>query len=179
MSVLLSHVDVQVSIERLAREVIAQGWRDYSLIGIVTGGAVLAERLADELARQSGNRPPVHRIDITLYRDDLYTGLEKLALGGSDLPMTIDGLNLLLVDDVLFTGRTVRAALQVIYDYGRPNCVQLLTLVDRGHRELPIQPDFVGDVVQSQKGDKVVVTLHREKAEQDSVSLLPMQSKTG
>ena len=166
-----------IHINRLADEILSLGWDDFILVGIVTGGAVLAEVMADSIAHKNGRRPEVYKIDITLYRDDLYTGFEKLSLGESELPLSINGVNIILVDDVLFTGRTVRAALQVIYDYGRPNCIRLLTLIDRGHRELPIQADFIGACISSNKTDKVVVEVYQNNEKEDSVFLLPIQTK--
>ena len=152
---------MQRTLARLAREICERlGDPDsFALVGIVTGGHVLAERLAAEIEASEGARPAVGSLDITLYRDDLYTGLEKPILGETSLPFEVTGHTLVLVDDVLFTGRTVRAALDEIMDYGRPRIIQLAVLIDRGHRELPIAADFVGREVRTTKADKVKVTL--------------------
>ena len=130
-----------------------QSHQDVLLVGIARGGFELAKHISIQLPIPLA----VHSIDITLYRDDLYQGGERPILGGTMLPLDIDGCNILLIDDVLFTGRTVRAALHEIYDYGRPASVQLAVLVDRGHRELPIQADCVGVEIATAKSDKVQI----------------------
>jgi len=157
----MSAVEVDRTVARLAHEIVERAGdpRGFALVGVITGGLPLAERLADGIEQAAGSRPEVGHVDITLYRDDLYTGLEKPVLGETRLPMDLAGRGIVLVDDVLFTGRTVRAALGEIMDYGRPRWVKLAVLVDRGHRELPIAPDFVGRTVVTQRADKVVVEL--------------------
>jgi len=136
--------DVRRATTRMAHEVLERnrGLDGVVLLGIRSGGVWLAERLAAEIERIE--RPvPVGSIDVSLYRDDI--GLRPVVPAGrSELPIDVDGATVVLVDDVLFTGRTVRAALDAVADYGRPKAVQLAVLVDRGHRELPIRPDFVG-----------------------------------
>ena len=141
------------------------------LVGIRTGGAHLAQRLA-ELIRTSGDTPPptLGAVDISLYRDDVFRGLPKPEIGPTELPQPIEGRIVVLVDDVLFTGRTVRAAMDVLGDYGRPRAVKLAVLVDRGLRELPIQPDFVGVEVQTTPAESVRVML-KERGEVDRVVL--------
>ena len=141
------------------------------LVGIRTGGAHLAHRLV-ELIRTSGDTPPptLGAVDISLYRDDVFRGLPKPEIGPTELPQPIEGRIVVLVDDVLFTGRTVRAAMDVLGDYGRPRAVKLAVLVDRGLRELPIQPDFVGVEVQTTPAESVRVML-KERGEVDRVVL--------
>lgn len=141
------------------------------LVGIRTGGAHLAARLA-ALIREQGDIPPpvLGAVDITLYRDDVFHGLPKPEIGPTDLPESVDGRRVVLVDDVLFTGRTIRAAMDVLADYGRPRAETLAVLVDRGRRELPIQPDFVGVVVQTTAAESVRVML-TERGEPDRVVL--------
>lgn len=141
------------------------------LVGVRTGGAHLAGRLA-ELIRGSGDtpRPTLGAVDISLYRDDVFRGLPKPEIGPTELPEPIDGRIVVLVDDVLFTGRTVRAAMDVLGDYGRPRAVKLAVLVDRGRRELPIQPDVVGATVQTTATESVRVLL-KERGELDRVVL--------
>ena len=124
-------------------------------------GVPLAERLANVVAETGeAARPELGAIDITLYRDDVFEGLPKPEVGSTELPgHSIAGRSIVLVDDVLFTGRTIRAALDALMDYGRPRKVELAVLVDRGHRELPIQPDYVGITVQTRLSESVKVTL--------------------
>jgi pyrimidine operon attenuation protein/uracil phosphoribosyltransferase len=136
--------DVRRAITRMAHEIIERnrGLDGVVLVGIQQGGVWLAERLGSEIARISTD-VPVGSVDASLYRDDI--GLRPVTPGAvSDLPGDIDGATVVLVDDVLYTGRTVRAALDAVSDYGRPRAVQLAVLVDRGHRELPIRPDYIG-----------------------------------
>lgn len=156
---LLTAADVRRATHRLALELVERlGTPDqFVLVGIVTGGATLAKALADVLEELEGVRPVVGHVDITLYRDDLYTGLEKPVLGETSLPFPVSGAGIVLVDDVLFTGRTVRAALDELWDYGRPAWIKLLVLVDRGHRELPVSADFVGRSVSTERSDRVSV----------------------
>lgn len=154
-----SSSDIEAWISQLADQLTSASLGEFIFVGIVRGGDTLARRLSSAVEQRSGYRPIVYHIDITLYRDDLYTGLEHLSLGGSNLPLTVDGQRIVLVDDVLFTGRTIRAAIQEIMDYGRPEWIKLLVLVDRGCRELPIQPDFTGEVLECPKTAKVLVSL--------------------
>ena len=161
-------------LRRMAHELVErvghQGDAIY-LVGVRTGGAYLAQRLA-ELIRTMGDTPPptLGALDISLYRDDVFRGLPKPEIGPTDLPETIEGRGVVLVDDVLFTGRTVRAAMDVLGDYGRPRAVKLAVLVDRGLRELPIQPDFMGVEVQTTPAESVRVML-KERGEVDRVVL--------
>ena len=129
---------------RIAHEVLEKnrGVRDLAIVGILRKGAPLARRLADAIARIEGTPVPVGDLDISLYRDDFRTYQPKV--GTTQIPFDIEGKRLILVDDVAFTGRTVRAALGPLVDLGRPAVTQLAVLVDRGHRELPIRPDYVG-----------------------------------
>jgi pyrimidine operon attenuation protein / uracil phosphoribosyltransferase len=140
------------------------------LVGVRTGGAFLAQRLV-ALLTQAGEPPPLlGAVDISLYRDDVFRGLPKPEIGPTELPEPIDGRTVVLVDDVLFTGRTVRAAMDVLADYGRPRAVKLAALIDRGRRELPIQPDIVGVAVETTAGESVRVLL-AERGEVDRVVL--------
>jgi pyrimidine operon attenuation protein/uracil phosphoribosyltransferase len=136
--------DVRRAITRIAHEIAERnhGLDGVVLVGLQRGGTWLAEALAAEIKRFE-HPPPVGAIDVTFYRDDI--GMRPVTPAmRNDLPVPINGATVVLVDDVLFTGRTVRAALDALGDYGRPRAVQLAVLVDRGHRELPIRPDFVG-----------------------------------
>ena len=141
----MSGDDVRRAVTRIAHEVLERnhGLDGVALVGLQTGGVPLARRLAAELERIEGSSVPVGTLDATFYRDDI--GLRPLIPEAvTDIDFDLDGRTVVLVDDVLFTGRTVRAALNAINDYGRPRAVQLAVLVDRGHRELPIRPDYVG-----------------------------------
>jgi pyrimidine operon attenuation protein/uracil phosphoribosyltransferase len=127
------------------------------LVGIQRRGALLAEELGRISAREYGVEIPVGSLDITLYRDDWTTGALTPKIGRTLIPFGVEGKTLILVDDVLYTGRTVRAALEALSDFGRPGRVELLVLVDRGHRELPIRPDYVGITLDTAKHDRVDV----------------------
>jgi pyrimidine operon attenuation protein/uracil phosphoribosyltransferase len=152
--------DVRRALTRIAHEIAERnrGLRHVVLVGLQRGGVWLAERLADALAViEPGARVPVGRLDVSLHRDDI--GLRPVTPGAaSDIPVQLDDAVVVLVDDVLYTGRTVRAALDALNDYGRPRSVQLAVLVDRGHRELPIRPDFVGKNLPTRDDEEVQVT---------------------
>jgi len=150
--------DVRRATTRMAHEIIErnEGLDGVVLIGIQTGGVWLAQALGDEIARIEAS-VPIGSIDASLYRDDI--GLRPVSPGAvSDIGFDVDGATIVLVDDVLFTGRTVRAALDALGDYGRPRSVQLAVLVDRGHRELPIRPDFIGKNLPTSSDEDVSVT---------------------
>lgn len=145
MRTVLEAADVERGLRRVAGEVIERrrGSGDLLLVGVRRGGVPLAGALARWIGELDGVRPLVAALDTTLHRDDAATSLANPRIGPSDMPFPIDGRSLLLVDDVLHTGRTARAALDTLLDYGRPRRVELAVLVDRGGRELPIQPDYV------------------------------------
>jgi pyrimidine operon attenuation protein/uracil phosphoribosyltransferase len=154
----LSSDDVRRATTRMAHEIIErnQGLDGVTLIGIQTGGVWLAEALGSEITRIE-SEIPVGSIDASLYRDDI--GLRPVSPASvSDIGFDVDGATIVLVDDVLYTGRTVRAALDALGDYGRPRAVQLAVMVDRGHRELPIRPDFVGKNLPTSAEESVSVT---------------------
>jgi pyrimidine operon attenuation protein/uracil phosphoribosyltransferase len=155
-------------LRRMAFEIFERSGAQAYFVGIRTGGAFLAERMVEMLAEAGEERPTLGAVDITLYRDDVFLGLPKPEIGPTELPVSIDGRTVVLVDDVLYTGRTIRAAMDVLVDYGRPRAVQLAALVDRGRRELPIHPDFVGVRLQTSAQESVRVML-REKGEPDRV----------
>ncbi|MEM9553467.1 MAG: bifunctional pyr operon transcriptional regulator/uracil phosphoribosyltransferase PyrR [Acidobacteriota bacterium] len=146
------------------------------LLGIRTRGLPLAERLAAEIEAAEGQRPPLGAVDITLYRDDLSVVGPQPVVKGTELPGTIDDRIVILCDDVLYTGRTVRAALDELADYGRPRAVRLAVLVDRGHRELPIQADVVGRRVPTARRELVEVSF-TETDDADGVRLLERQEE--
>lgn len=149
-----------------------QGTEELLLVGIQRRGVELSERLAGLLASHHGAPPPLGKLDITLYRDDLQAIGPRPVVGETRLPPSLDGVTVVIVDDVLFTGRTIRAALDELADFGRPKRVLLAVLVDRGGRELPIQADVAGLTVPTAPGDHVNVRV-RELDGVDSVDLLP------
>ncbi len=142
-----------------------------ALVGIRTGGEFIAQRIHQKIQEIENREVPFGVIDITLYRDDLSDSLEQPTLKGTDLPFSLSGHRIVLVDDVLYTGRTVRAALDAIIDFGRPALVELAVLADRGHRELPIRPDYVGKNLPTHKDDFVRVRL-REGGYTDGIYLI-------
>ncbi len=149
--------DVRRATTRMAHEIIERnrGLERVVLVGLQRGGVWLADTLGEEIAR-IGQPVPVGSLDISLYRDDI--GRRPVVPGSvSSLPSEIDGARVVLVDDVLYTGRSVKAALDALNDYGRPDSVQLAVMVDRGHRELPIRPDFVGKNLPTSLGESVEV----------------------
>ncbi|MCC6749462.1 MAG: bifunctional pyr operon transcriptional regulator/uracil phosphoribosyltransferase PyrR [Deltaproteobacteria bacterium] len=165
---------------RLAHEIVERegGVLDLVLVGIRTGGVHLAERLARLIEEAEGEQVPVGAVDITLYRDDLFAGLPRPEIGPTELPFRLSARKVVLVDDVLYTGRTVRAALDALNDYGRPRRVRLAVLVDRGLRELPVQADYVGLRVETEPFQTVKVRLS-ERGHVDQVVLLEMEAEPG
>ncbi len=158
------------SLTRIAYELLERnkGVEDMVLVGIQTGGVFLAERLRKKIIRIEGADVPMGVLDITLYRDDLRTSNKKPRLGKTDIPFSLDDKKVVLIDDVLFTGRTIRAAMDALIDFGRPKLIQLAVLIDRGHRELPIRADFVGKNLPSSLWEAVTVNL-KEKSGRDEV----------
>ncbi|MHB1285786.1 MAG: bifunctional pyr operon transcriptional regulator/uracil phosphoribosyltransferase PyrR [Leptospirales bacterium] len=158
---LLDSSQIGRMIRRMAHEILErnQGVKDLYLIGILKGGGFLAERLASIIASIEGASVPLGTVDITLYRDDLSSRASPPFLKQSDLPVSVDLKRVVLVDDVLFTGRSVRSALDLLMDLGRPSRVQLAVLIDRGHRELPIRADFVGKNLPTSLDETVQVSL--------------------
>ena len=136
-----------------------RGCQDLILGGMRTRGVPLAQRLSDAIRDFEGEEVPVGALDIGLYRDDLPARGTRIEIKPSDLPEDIAGKRVVLVDDVLYTGRSIRAALDALIDYGRPQRIQLAVLVDRGHRELPLRADFVGKNIPTSRGDDVLVQL--------------------
>ena len=145
---------IQRSVRRMAVEILesTSGIEDLTLVGIRRGGVALAARIAEEIAAVEGRSPPVGTVDISLYRDDAATALPNPKIGPSDIPFDVRGRHVVLVDDVLHTGRTVRAAIECLQDHGRPARIWLAALCDRGGRELPIAPDFVGRTIEVDTG---------------------------
>lgn len=161
------------AITRIAHEILEKnkGTEDLVLIGIRTRGVPLAERLAAKIEEIEGQKLPTGILDITLYRDDLSTVAQQPIVHRTEIPFDITGKKVVLVDDVLYTGRTVRAALDALIDLGRPLQIQLAIMIDRGHRELPIRADFVGKNLPTSKTEVVDVNF-KEIDEKDAVLLL-------
>jgi len=151
--------DVRRALTRIAHEIIERdkGVEGVVLVGIADRGDDLARRLTDEIARIEGDRVPVGVLDITFYRDDIGLKAEAPEVHETRIGFDITGRTVVLVDDVLFTGRTIRAAMDALMDLGRPRKIQLAVLVDRGHRELPIRADYVGKNVPTSRADDVIV----------------------
>lgn len=156
---IMDEMAMKRALTRIAHEIIERnkGVENVALIGIRRRGGPLAQRLADRIEEIEGVKVPVGILDITLYRDDLTTLGTQPQVHRTEVYFDINGKNLVLVDDVLYTGRTVRAALDALIDLGRPECIQLAVLVDRGHRELPIKADFIGKNVPTSKQEVISV----------------------
>jgi pyrimidine operon attenuation protein/uracil phosphoribosyltransferase len=161
-------------IRRMAGELVERnrGTGDLLLVGIRTRGVPLAEELASVIESTEGKRPPIGVLDITLYRDDLSTIAPNPVVKGTRFPVALDGRVVVLCDDVLYTGRTIRAALDALIDYGRPRAVQLAVLVDRGHRELPIQADVVGKLVPTAADEVIKVAFPATDGGKEYVQIL-------
>ena len=168
---------IRRSLVRISHEIVEKnkGVENVVLVGIRTRGVPLAQRLAEQVAEIEGVKVPVGSLDITLYRDDLSTLAYNPIVKETELDFDINGKTVILVDDVLFTGRTIRCALDALIDMGRPKAIQLAVLVDRGHRELPIRADYVGKNVPTSTSETVDVTLAEIDGE-DEVSLSDIQA---
>jgi pyrimidine operon attenuation protein/uracil phosphoribosyltransferase len=164
---------VERALARVTHEILERnkGVEDLVFIGVRSLGVEIAERLAAKAAAIEGVQVPRGVIDITLYRDDLSRAGQQPAVKGTDIPFPIDDREVVLVDDVLYTGRTVRAALDALMDLGRPRSVQLAVLIDRGHRELPIRADYVGKNLPTAVNESVQVRL-KERDGRDEVVLI-------
>jgi pyrimidine operon attenuation protein / uracil phosphoribosyltransferase len=169
---ILSDQELRRTITRLASQVVERCRQLDQLIilGVLTRGLPLAKLLAQQIEHLEQVQVPVGALDITFYRDDL-DRITVRTPGKTDLPTDLAGKTVVLVDDVIYSGRTVRAALNAIHDYGRPSLIQLAVLIDRGHRELPIHPDFVGKVLPTARDEKVKVFL-QETDGRDAVELV-------
>ncbi|AIM17636.1 MULTISPECIES: bifunctional pyr operon transcriptional regulator/uracil phosphoribosyltransferase PyrR [Neobacillus] len=162
-ALVLDEQAINRALTRIAHQIIEKnkGIEDCVLVGIRTRGIHIAKRLAAKIEQIEGNPIPVGELDITLYRDDLTkkTDNQEPLVKGSDISFNISNKKVILVDDVLYTGRTVRAGLDALMDLGRPSAIQLAVLVDRGHRELPIRADYVGKNIPTSSSEKIVVEL--------------------
>lgn len=168
---LMDETAIKRAITRIAHEIIERnkGVEQVALIGIRRRGGPLAQRLADRIEEIEGIRVPVGILDITLYRDDLTTLAAQPQLHRTEVFFDINDMNIVLVDDVLFTGRTVRAAMDALIDIGRPRCIQLAVLIDRGHRELPIKADYVGKNIPTSLQEVISVMVTEIDAKEEVV----------
>ena len=176
MPILMDSERIGRTLTRIAHEIVERnrGVGDLALVGVRTRGVPIAKRLAAILRDITGHEVATGALDITLYRDDLM----KTAVGPqpivrrTEIPFSIDGRHIVLVDDVLYTGRTIRAALDALIDFGRPSTIQLVVLVDRGHRELPIKADYVGKNVPTSRRETIHVRLAEIDGEEDRKSVV-------
>ena len=177
-TVLMDSAGIRRALTRISHEIVEKnkGVENIVLVGIRTRGVPIAERIADEIEQIEGKKPPVGILDITLYRDDLSTLSYQPIVHPTQMPVDITGKTIVLTDDVLYTGRTIRAALDAIIDMGRPKTIQLAVLIDRGHRELPIRPDYVGKSIPTSKTEMVSVCMPMYDG-QLSVELLQMDEQ--
>lgn len=176
-AVIMNEEHMGRALSRIAHEVLERnkGCADVALVGIHTRGVHLARRLQERLLKIEGHRVPLGTLDITLYRDDLHMGdPPRFSVGATDIPFSVDGMKIVMVDDVLYTGRSTRAALDHLMDFGRPKEIQLAVLIDRGHREIPIRADYVGRNVPTSRTEVVRVLLFEEDGE-DKVVLRDLE----
>lgn len=157
-TVILDKAGINRALTRISHEILEsnKGSAELVLVGIRSGGDLLAAQLRKRLAEIEGESLPLGTIDVTMYRDDL-SSRGSLPVGKTDLPFPLEGRRVILVDDVLYTGRTIRAAMDALMDIGRPRSIQLAVLIDRGHRELPIRPDYIGRNVPTSRDEQIQV----------------------
>lgn len=174
---IMDEAAIRRALTRIAYEILERnkGVDDLVVVGIKTRGVFLAKRLVERIYQIEGTPIPSGVLDTTPYRDDLTEKKVTTSINQQEVP-TIDGKTVILVDDVLYTGRTVRAAMDALVDLGRPKSIQLAVLIDRGHRELPIRPDFVGKNVPTSKNESVSVILTEIDSKQDEVSIAPFKT---
>lgn len=170
--IIMSAQDIERALDRIALQILEKNDRvgDMVIVGIHTGGVYLADRLQRIIEKREQKSLPAGSLDITLYRDDWSRVAQNPIVKKTDIPFEVEGKTLILVDDVIYTGRTIRAALDAVMDFGRPGSIQLAVLIDRGGRELPIQPDYTGMGVGVSAGQRVDVLL-QEDAGSDEVVL--------
>ena len=164
---ILTKEEISRAITRISHEILEKnkGAEDLAIVGIRTRGYVLAERIAQTISRIDATELPVGGLDITLYRDDLSVVAEQPIIHKTEIDFDIEGKNIILVDDVLYTGRTIRCALDALIDFGRPKSIQLAVLIDRGHRELPIRADYVGKNLPTSQKELVQLKLEEVDGE--------------
>ncbi len=173
MKTILTKEEIERALSRIAHEIIEvnKGTEDICLIGIQRGGVHLARRIAEKIEKAEGVKVPVGSLDISFYRDDLSIRKEHPIVRRTEIPFDISEKKVILIDDVLFTGRSIRAALDALMDMGRPSEIQLAVLIDRGHRELPICAQYIGRMVPTSRDENVEVNL-REEGLEDRVVII-------
>lgn len=173
---LLDAAGIKRTLARLASEILDAngGCEDLVVVGILKKGYPVAKRLAFTITQVEGETVPVGKVDVTPFRDDDPSATDDQ----SEIPFQIEGKNVVLVDEVIFTGRTIRAALDAVLQFGRPKSVQLAVLIDRGHRELPIQPDYTGRKFETEREDHIIVRVNESDME-DGVELIPAAERRG
>lgn len=179
VNVIMTKADIQHALLKMARQIIAENssLNNLALIGIRSRGIDLAKRINNYIQNLSQTSLPIGIIDTTLYRDDISSFSYKPVLKKTEINFSVDNKNIVLIDDVLYTGRTIRAALDALTDLGRPKTIKLAVLVDRGNRELPISADYIGLTFNSSQDESVKVTLE-EAGDEDKVFILPFPEKT-
>ncbi len=170
-TVILDNSGIRRALTRISHEILEKnkGLSDLVLVGIQSGGAYLAREISNCLELIEGERVPFGSVDITLYRDDIKQQAPHKSVGKTDIAFSLEGKRVVLVDDVLFTGRTIRAAMDALMDHGRPKIIQLAVLIDRGHRELPIRADFVGRNVPTSLKENVAVIFDEQQQPREVV----------
>lgn len=177
-AVIMTEKDIERALIRISHEIIEKnrGTENIALIGIQRRGVPLAKRIAENLLKFEGVKIDTGILDITFYRDDLSLLSEHPVINSTSIDFTISDKKLILVDDVLYTGRTVRAAIEAVFDLGRPAMIQLAVLIDRGHRELPIRPDYVGKNVPTSKTELIEVHIE-EIDKENAVQIIEMEDR--
>ena len=177
-SVIMDEFEIESTLDQFATQILKENPNvdNLAIIGIQTGGAYLGKRLLKKLEHIAKIEIPLGLLDITLYRDDLELEKEQPLVKETNIPFKINGRTIILVDDVLYTGRTVRAALDALIDFGRPNAIHLAVLIDRGLREIPIRPDYCGKTIKTTHQQKVHVFLREKDAVKDQV-IIEMEVK--
>ena len=171
--------DISRAITRITHEILEKnkGASNLALVGIHTRGVALAQRIKNKINTIENAEIDFGVIDITLYRDDLASGKINTVVEKTNIPFQLDGKQIVLIDDVLFTGRTIRSAIDALIDFGRPSTIQLGVLIDRGHRELPIRPDYVGKNIPTSRNSRVQVLLNEEDGV-DEVRIIDSSTST-
>lgn len=174
--IIMDEREMEKTLKRLVHEIVEQSdsIKDLVLIGIQTRGVYLAKRISLELKRVAKKAVPVGVLDITLYRDDVESISHQPVVKETKIPFDVTGKEVVIIDDVLFTGRTIRAAIDEIIDFGRPRIIKLAVLIDKGGREIPIQPDFVGKKFHTSKEERICVSL-KEIDKKDNIVLKEMK----